>query len=292
MRWIKLIAILSLGLFFFGVLVVLHLCTSVLRLPNRWKIVSRWIRGFTWSMIRILNIKITVEGDAEQLGRGGCVIISNHFGYLDGIVLGSLFPVIFVSKGEVKSWPLVGQWTTLCGTVFINRQRKGLIPLAVNEIKRKLKQEANILLFPEGAATNGERMLPFQTAPLAAPLRSRAIIVPITLAYQNIEGQPISGANRNLIYCYDDMSDVTHFWKLLALRRVEVRVTIQPKVDCSRYEDNSAGRKRLAEDCYNRILGRVSKRGYAQEDEERALANSSSPAMYEGDFVSSCHKNN
>src|SRR4030095_4328413 len=55
------------------------------------------------------------------------------------------------------------QWTTLCGTVFINRQRKGLIPLAVKEMSEKLKQQANILLFPEGAATNGERMLPFQT---------------------------------------------------------------------------------------------------------------------------------
>ena len=268
MRWIKLIAILSLGLFFFGVLVVLHLWISVLRLPNRWKIVSRWIRGFTWSMIRILNIKITVEGDAGQLERGGYVIISNHFGYLDGIVLGSLFPVVFVSKTEVRSWPVVGQWTTLCGTVFINRERKGLIPLAVKEISRKLKQQANILLFPEGAATNGERMLPFQTAPLAAPLRSGAIIVPVTLAYQSVEGQPVSAANRDLIYCYDDMPDAPHFWKLLGLRRIEARVTIQPKVDCSLYEDNSAGRKRLAEDCYNRVLGRVSKRDYAQEDEE------------------------
>jgi 1-acyl-sn-glycerol-3-phosphate acyltransferase len=268
MRWIKLIAILSLGLFFFGVLVVLHLCISVLRLPNRWKIVSRWIRGFTWSMRRILNIKITVEGDAGQLERRGCVIISNHFGYLDGIILGSLFPVIFVSKREVKSWPLLAQWMTFCGTVFINRQKKGLIPLAVKEINRKLKQEANILLFPEGAATNGERMLPFQTAPLAAPLRSRAIIVPVTLAYQSVDEQPISTANRDLVYCYDDMPDAPHFWKLLGLRRIEARVTIRPKIDCSRYEDNSAGRKRLAEDCYNRILGRVSKRDYAQEHED------------------------
>ena len=146
MRWIKLIAILSLGLFFFGVLVVLHLCISVLRLPNRWKIVSRWIRGFTWSMIRILNIKITVEGDAGQLERGGCVIISNHFGYLDGIVLGSLFPVIFVSKQEVKSWPVVGQWTTLCGTVFINRQSKGLIPLAVTEIEPKTRAKGKYFI--------------------------------------------------------------------------------------------------------------------------------------------------
>jgi 1-acyl-sn-glycerol-3-phosphate acyltransferase len=268
MRWIKFVAIISLWLFFFGVLAIVHLWISVLRLPNRWKIVSRWILGFTRLMRRILNIKITVEGDAGQLERGGLVIISNHFGYLDGIILGSLFPVIFVSKKEVKSWPLVGQWTTLCGTVFINRQKKGLIPLAVIEISEKLKQKANILLFPEGSATNGERMLPFQTAPLAAPLRSRAIIVPVTLAYQSIEGQPVSAANRDSIYCYGGMAFAPHFLKLLALRQVEVTVTIQPKVDCSRYEDNSAGRKRLAEDCYNRILGRVGKRDYAQEDEE------------------------
>jgi 1-acyl-sn-glycerol-3-phosphate acyltransferase len=208
----------------------------------------------------MLNIEITVEGDAGQLQGGGYVIISNHFGYLDGIILGSLVPVIFVSKSEVKRWPLVGQWSTLCGTVFINRQKKGLIPLAVKEISLKLKQQANILLFPEGAATNGERILPFQTAPLAAPLRSRAIIVPITLAYQSVNQQPLSAANRDLVYCYDDMPDAPHFWKLLTLRQVEVRVTIQPKVDCSRYEDNSAGRKRLAEDCYNRVLGRVSKK--------------------------------
>jgi 1-acyl-sn-glycerol-3-phosphate acyltransferase len=213
-----------------------------------------------------------VEGDAEQLGRGGCVIISNHFGYLDGIVLGSLFPVIFVSKQEVKSWPVVGQWTTLCGTVFINRESKGLIPLAVKEISRKLKQGANILLFPEGAATNGERMLPFQTAPLAAPLRSRSIIVPVTLAYRSIEGQPISVANRDLVYCYDEMEFMPHFWKLLALRRVEVLIVIQPKVECFRYPDSSAGRKKLAQDCYDRILGKFAPRDSAEEEDENAPA--------------------
>ena len=265
MRSIKLASIVSLWLLFFGVLVVVHLWISALRLPHRWQIVSRWVQGFTRSMTAILNIKVTVEGDAPALERGGYVIISSHFGYLDGIVLGSLFPVIFVSKREVKSWPVVGWWTALCGTVFINRQRKGLVPLAVKEISQKLKQGANILLFPEGAATNGDRMLPFQTAPLAAPLRSRAMIAPVTLAYQSIDGQSVSAINRDLIYCYGDMDFLPHFWKLLALRQVKVRVTIQPKVECSRYEDNSVGRKKLAEDCYNLVLGRVSKRSYGHK---------------------------
>jgi 1-acyl-sn-glycerol-3-phosphate acyltransferase len=268
MRWIKLITILSLWFFFFVVVALLHLSISILRLPNRWKIISRWVMRFTRSMRTVINIKITVHGDAGQLERGGYVIISKHFGYLDGIIFGSLFPVIFVSKREVKSWPVVGQWTTLCGTVFINRQKKGLIPLAVKDISRRLKQQANILLFPEGAATNGERMLPFQTAPLAAPLRSRAIIVPLTLDYQRIDGQPVSADNRDLIYCYGRMAFGPHFLKLLTLRQIEVAVTVQPEIDCSLYEDNSAGRKRLAEDCYNRVLGRVHTRDHAQDGEE------------------------
>jgi len=280
MRWIKLAAILSLWLFFFGVVALAHLWISVLRVPNRWRIISRLIRNLIVLLRAILDIKVTVEGDQGKLERGGYVIISNHLGYIGGFVLGSLFPVVFVSKKEVKSWPMIGQWKILSGTIFINRQRKNLVALLVNEMSRKLEQGANILLFPEGAATNGDRMLPFQTAPLAAPLRSRAIIVPITLAYQSVEGKPVSAANRDLIYCYDDMPDAPHFWKLLALRRIEARVTIRPKIDCSRYEDNSAGRKKLAEDCYNRVLGRVNERDYAQEDEERASANSTSPALY------------
>lgn len=256
MRWAKLAAIVSLWTVFFGFVALVHLWISVLRLPNRWEIISRLTRSLTFLPRRILNIKVMVIGDVGELERGGHVIISNHLGYVDGFVLGSIFSVVFVSKREVKKWPVIGQWTTLCGTIFINRQRKDQVPSVVEEIRRKLREEANILLFPEGSATNGERMLPFQTAPLAAPLRNRSIIVPVTLTYKSVNDKPVSEANRDLIYCYGDMDFVPHFWKLLSLRSVEVIVTVQPKIECFRYEDNSAGRKKLAIDCYNRVLGR------------------------------------
>ncbi|MGE5817532.1 MAG: lysophospholipid acyltransferase family protein [Deltaproteobacteria bacterium] len=258
MRWLKLAALLSLWAFFFGLVVLAHLWISVLRLPNRWKIISRLSRTYIMLLRTILDIKVAVTGDEGQLERGGYVIISNHLSYVDGIILGSLFPVVFVSKAEVKSWPIIGQWTMLCGTIFINRQRKELVPLLIKEIGMKLMQEANVLLFPEGASTNGEQMLPFQTAPLAAPLRKRAIIVPVTLTYKSVEEKPVSAANRDLIYWYgDEVSFVKHFWKLLSLRGVEAMVTIQPKIECFRYEDNSVGRRKLAVDCYNRVLGIV-----------------------------------
>ena len=275
-RLLKLSAFLSLWVFFFGLVTMVHLWISVLGIPNRWKIISRINRVYTLLLRLILNIKVTISGDEGQLERGGYVIIANHLGYVDGIVLGSIFPIVFVSKKEVRSWPIVGQWNVLCGTVFIDRQHKEQVGSLVQELSRKLKQEANILLFPEGTSTNGERMLPFQTVPLAAPLRNRSVIVPATLTYKSVDEMPVNRANRDLIYWYGDMDFMSHFWQLLALRSIEVLVTIQPKVDCFRYEDSSAGRKKLAEDCYDRVLGRMTETGL---DEDDALEEGSEPLL-------------
>ena len=267
MRLLKLTAFFSLWGVFFALVGLAHLWISILGLPNRWKIISRINRTYTLLLRTILNIKVTVDGDEGHLERGGYVIIANHMSYVDGIVLGSIFPIVFVSKKEVRNWPIVGLWNMLCGTIFIDRQHKERVGSLVDDMTRKLKQEANLLLFPEGTSTNGAHMLPFQTVPLAAPLRSRSIIVPTTLAYKSIDDVPISAANRDMIYWYGDMDFVSHFWKLLALRCVEVLVTIQPKVECFRYPDNSAGRKALAEDCYNRVLGRPRGTKSDQEDD-------------------------
>lgn len=256
MRLLKLAAFLSLWVVFFALVAIVHLWISVLGLPNRWKIISRLNRNYTLLLRLILNIKVSVTGDEGQLERGGYVIIANHVSYVDGIVLGSIFPIIFVSKREVKSWPIIGQWNVLCGTIFINRQRKIQVASLIRQMTRKLKQEANLLLFPEGTSTNGEGILPFQTVPLAAPLRNRSMIVPVTVTYKTIDDQPVTTANRDSVYWYGDMEFVTHFWNLLALREIEVLVTIQPKIECFRYSDNSVGRKKLAKDCYDRVLGR------------------------------------
>jgi lyso-ornithine lipid O-acyltransferase len=268
MRWFKLAALLSLWACFFGGVALVHFWISMLGLSDRWKIISRSTHSFTFLLTKILNIKVTVVGDEGQLERDGYVIISNHVSYIDGFVLGSIFPVVFITDREVKKWPVIGQWTTLIGTIFINRQRKDQVSLLVLEISRKLKEKANILLFPEGDSTNGERMLPFQTAPLAAPLRTRSIIVPVTLVYRCVDDKPVSKANRDFIYFYGDMDFLPHFWKLLSLRSIEAMVTIQPKIECFRYEDNSAGRKRLAVDCFNQVLGRRGKGDLFREEDD------------------------
>lgn len=151
MRWPKFAAIVSLWAFFFGFVVLVHLWITLLKLPNRWEIISRLTYSFTFLLRTILNIKVTVTGDAGQTKEGGTIIISNHLGYLDGIVLASIFPVVFVSKREVKKWPVIGLWAILCGTIFIDRQRQNQIGVLVVEMRMdRFPGQSTTLLQPLG----------------------------------------------------------------------------------------------------------------------------------------------
>jgi hypothetical protein len=62
----------------------------------------------------------------------------------------------------------------------------------------------------------------------------RSVIVPTTIADKSIDDAPVSAADLDSLYWYGDMD----------LCRIEVLKAIKPKVECFRYRDNSAGRKK------------------------------------------------
>jgi 1-acyl-sn-glycerol-3-phosphate acyltransferase len=252
-RWGKAGALLCTWIIFFAGAVMLHVGIFLFGNRNRWRWISRFSRSFSLLCTTILNIKIQRQGKLDHLWEGGAVIVSNHMGYLDGIVLGALFPLIYVSKKEVRAWPIIGWWTALIGTIFVERGRKERTPLLVNETTKKLRQRANILVFPEGTSGSGDGLLPFQTVLFAAPLIARAPVVPVTLTYTRIDHEPASPANRDQIYWYGEMAFMSHFWNLLGLQTIEVSVTIHPKIETSRYANDSSGRKQLSRDCYEII---------------------------------------
>src|SRR5215470_9772811 len=260
MRIVKLIALFGAWAVLFTAAALVRLWIFLWRPRDRWLIVSQMTRRFVVVLRTIVGIRITVQGDLELLDVEGAFITANHLGYLDGFVLGSLFPAIFVSKREVRGWPVIGLWTALCGTVYIDRQRKGNITLAVEEIVERLNQKANILIFPEGTSTNGEHILPFQTAPFAAPLRVHAPVVPLTITYRRIDGVAVSAANRDKIYWYGDMAFMPHLWGVMGLRRIEVSVKLHAPIETAHYKNNSVSRKQLSQACHNAIAA-----GLAQE---------------------------
>jgi 1-acyl-sn-glycerol-3-phosphate acyltransferase len=260
MRIVKLFTLFGAWVLLFTAAAIVRLWLVVWRPRDPWRIVAGMTRRFVAVLRTIVGIRTTVQGDLDILDMRGAFITANHLGYLDGFVLGALFPAIFVSKREVRRWPVIGPWTALCGTVYIDRERKGKVTLAVEEIIERLDQSANILIFPEGTSTNGEHLLPFQTAPFAAPLRAHAPVVPLTISYRRIDGVPVSDANRDKIYWYGDMDFMPHLWGLMALKRIEVSIQLHPPIETGHYKNNSLSRKQLSQAAHNAIAS-----GLAQE---------------------------
>jgi lyso-ornithine lipid O-acyltransferase len=260
MRIVKVITLFSVWAVLFGAGALVRLWLVVWQPRDKWRVVAHMTQRFAVILRAIVGIKITVQGDLDILDIEGAVVTGNHLGYLDGFVLGGLFPVIFVTKGEVRRWPVVGLWTALCGSVYIDRQRKGKISRAVEDIVERLNHKANILIFPEGTSTNGEHLMPFQTAPFAAPLRAHAPVVPLTINYRRIDGAPVSPANRDKVYWYGDMDFMPHFWGLMALRRIEVAIQLHTPIETAQYKNNSVSRRQLCQACHNAIAS-----GLAQE---------------------------
>jgi len=177
----------------------------------------------------------------------GVFFVSNHVGYADGLVLGALFPVTYVSKSELKKWPLIGLMAEVSGTLFIDRLNKSRLSEYIGKMSAILKQGVNILFFPEGTSTNGEELLPFKTAFFQAPLGVCAPIVPVSIVYKSVNGQPLNKKNRDIIYWYGSMTFVNHFFKLLSCRYVEAEVKLHPELAREPSGDQSSVRKLISE---------------------------------------------
>jgi 1-acyl-sn-glycerol-3-phosphate acyltransferase len=114
----------------------------------------------------LLRIHLRIEG-ASARGRA-VLFISNHVSWVDIVVIGSIAPVAFVAKSEVRRWPLVGITARMQRTVFVERTRRRQAAQAVGDIVARLKTGTSVVLFAEGTSSDGNRVLPFRSALIGA----------------------------------------------------------------------------------------------------------------------------
>src|SRR5580698_5183635 len=65
---------------------------------------AHWLQRHSRLALRIFRLQPQAIGAAPARG----LLVSNHLGYLDVLVLSSLTPAVFVAKREVKFWPVAG----------------------------------------------------------------------------------------------------------------------------------------------------------------------------------------
>jgi 1-acyl-sn-glycerol-3-phosphate acyltransferase len=151
---------------------------------HRTRASSAWARWFVWC----LGIKLKAQG-VWPSAPGRYMLVSNHITWLDIFVILSVQPLRFVSKAEVKNWPVAGFLARRSGTLFINRSRKRDTVHIGAEMLAVMEAGEVIGIFPEGTTSDGSVLLPFFSPLLQPAVNSEALIVPVALSYGDSLGQ-------------------------------------------------------------------------------------------------------
>ncbi len=192
---------------------------------------------------RIFGVRVAISG--EQSRTHPTLFVSNHVSYLDITVLGSLIGGSFVAKAEIAGWPLFGWLAKLQRTVFVDRQRASTVNQG-ETMRRRLVAGNNLILFPEGTSSDGNRTLRFKSSLLVVAdtkIGDRPVTVqPVSIAYARLDGIPIGRFFRPFFAWYGDMLLATHLWHMAGLGTTTVGVHFHPPITVA----EAGSRKALA----------------------------------------------
>jgi 1-acyl-sn-glycerol-3-phosphate acyltransferase len=180
---------------------------------------SRWARLGA----RCLGIRVTRSG---PLPPPGSLVVANHFGYIDVITVGGLFPSIFAARHDIRQWPMFGALAHSGATVFINRDSRRASVRGVSEVAAALKEGATVIAFPEGTSSDGTGLLPFRTGMFQAAIDAGVPVVPVAIRYPTVDGKPLDDTTRPVVGWYHSEPFLGHVFALGSHRVIEATVTV------------------------------------------------------------------
>jgi 1-acyl-sn-glycerol-3-phosphate acyltransferase len=102
----------------------------------------------------------------------------------------------FVSKSELRGWPLLGTLATGAGTLYIERaQRKDAMRM-VKDMAQSLREGEVLAVFPEGTTGDGIGMLPFHSNLIQSAIEGDAPVQTLALQFIDTHTHSISMAAR------------------------------------------------------------------------------------------------
>ncbi|HSI56864.1 MAG TPA: lysophospholipid acyltransferase family protein [Ideonella sp.] len=176
------------------------------------------IAWFGGKMLRLLGLQVECHGRARP---GATLLIANHISWLDIAAIHAACPQArFVSKADIRHWPLVGWLANGVGTLFIVRERKRDAVRVVHEMGAALQRGETVAIFPEGTTGAGRQVLPFHANLLQAAISTETPVQPVLLRYSQ-PGRPVSPAAEYI----DEMTLLESIWRVISADglRVDVR---------------------------------------------------------------------
>jgi 1-acyl-sn-glycerol-3-phosphate acyltransferase len=188
---------------------------------------QRDARVQVWAMqlLRIWDIDLEIHG--QPVVTGPALLVCNHISWLDIVVIHATRHCRFVSKSELREWPVLGTLATGGGTLYIQRaQRKDAMRM-VKDMAQSLREGDVLGVFPEGTTGDGIGMLPFHANLIQSALEGDAPIQPLALQFVDAATGRISMAARYI----DDDTLLDSVWSTLNARGLKAVVNFgEPQV--------------------------------------------------------------
>lgn len=136
-----------------------------------------------WSakMLRTLGLQLHVSGEFHP---GPKLIVANHVSWLDIMAVHAVHPQArFVSKAEVRDWPVVRRLVDSARTLYLEREKRRDALRVVHQVADALREGHTVAVFPEGTTGLGPELLPFHGNLLQAAISAGTPVQPVVLRY-------------------------------------------------------------------------------------------------------------
>ena len=182
--------------------------------------VADWSKRF----LQLLGVAVKVNG--QPLQKGPLLVVINHVSWLDILVMLAAQPVCFVSKSEVRHWPIIGWLATNAGTLYIERAKARDALRVIHQIAESLKAGHLIGIFPEGTTSDGKSLLPFHANLMQAAIASGSPVQPVALRFLEANGS----LSMSPTYINDDTL-LSSVWRMLRADPVTAQLDFLPSVE-------------------------------------------------------------
>ncbi|MFO1263419.1 MAG: lysophospholipid acyltransferase family protein [Rhodoferax sp.] len=201
----------------------LHLAVGWWRIRTRFASLSQVqrdqeVQAWALEFLDHIAIKLIVLGEPPT--SGPVLLAANHISWLDIVVMHAARHCRFVSKDEVRRWPLVSTLATSAGTLYLTRESRRDALRVVHQMADCLRSGEVLAVFPEGTTGDGTTLLPFHANLLQAAISADAPVQPVALQFMDGATGQISFAP-----CYvGDDTLLQSLWRTLCADNVQVVV--------------------------------------------------------------------
>lgn len=152
---------------------------GMLDVTGRRERIQRWAT----KLLRVAGVSLESSGRPRP---GGVLLVINHISWLDIVVIHALCPQArFVSKADVKHWPVISRLVDAADTLYLERERRRDAMRVVHHMGEALVAGDVVAVFPEGTTGEGHELLPFHANLLQAAIATSTPVQAVALRFSD-----------------------------------------------------------------------------------------------------------